>query len=552
MRDVSFEWRPGERLLLLGPSGGGKSTLALCLNGTIPHSLEAHWEAGRVLVDGHDTRRLPLGELSRRVAVLFQDPEAQLVMLEVDDEIAFGMENHGVPRAEMRARVEGAKRLVGLDPLRTPARLDHLSGGTKQRVALASLLALAPEALVLDEPTANLDPAGAREVLGTVASLAAERERSLLLVEHRLDAVLPLVDRVIVLDDRGAVALEGDPDRVFLDHATQLDRLGVWTPDLARLTRRLDPHSKRVPRSPAEAAHQLVTHWARDQSPGGAASHPPPARAAGPPRLLVEDLHYRYPRGGIAAVAGISLTLAAGELVAVVGGNAAGKSTLGLLMAGALTPDRGTIALDGVPLSHVPASELRRRLAYVFQYPEHQFVAHTVRHEMLAGMARRSSRTAEAERRAAALLDRFGLAHLREASPFMLSHGQKRRLSVATALMSDPDLLILDEPTFGQDRRHTTGLMALLDELRSQGRTVVVITHDMSLVAQHADRAIAVARGRVAFDGTPRALFGRDDALSQCGLERPPVAEAFRLAHRTRPDIPDLIALPPGAVPSDG
>jgi energy-coupling factor transport system ATP-binding protein len=483
--------------------------------------------------------------------VLFQDPEAQLVMLEVDDEIAFGMENHGVPRAEMRARVENAKRLVGLDPQRTPAQLDHLSGGAKQRVALASLLALAPQALVLDEPTANLDPAGARDVLATVESLAAARDRSLLLVEHRLDAVLPLVDRVVVLDDGGTVALEGGPDRVFLDHAARLDQLGVWTPELATLQSWLDPHSKRVPRSPTEAAHQLVTHWSGERSPHAAAD-PPPVPAAGSPRLRVEDLSYRYPRSGIAAVHDVSLTLAAGQLVAVVGGNAAGKSTLGLLIAGALTPDRGVATLDGVPFGRIPTVELRRRLAYVFQYPEHQFVASTVRGELLAGVARSAPGASDGQRRADALLERFGLASLREASPYMLSHGQKRRLSVTTALVSDPDVLVLDEPTFGQDRRHTTGLMTLLDELRARGCTAVVITHDMALVARHADRVVAMARGHVVFEGTPHALFARDDVLIDCGLERPPVAEAFRLARLTRPDLPDLIALPRGVDPPDG
>ena len=210
LRDFSLEWAPGERLLLLGPSGAGKSTLALCLNGLIPHSVEAHWEAGRILVDGQDTRQASLGRLTRQVGLLFQDPEAQLALLEVDDEVAFGLENLGTPRP---AKCCGASRRrapcsAWTRPAHRP-RLDQLSGGTKQRVTLAAILAMGPGALVLDEPTANLDPQGTTELFDTLADLCRDSNRSLLLVEHRLDDILALIDRVVVLDERGT----GRPDR---------------------------------------------------------------------------------------------------------------------------------------------------------------------------------------------------------------------------------------------------------------------------------------------------------------------------------------------------
>jgi energy-coupling factor transport system ATP-binding protein len=240
----------------------------------------------------------------------------------------------------------------------------------------------------------------------------------------------------------------------------------------------------------------------------------------------------------------VSFDVGAGEFVAVVGANAAGKSTLGLLLAGVLRPSEGVVALDGRDLRRVPEREVRARLSYVFQYPEHQFVAGTVQDEVLFGLRVRGWAPVDAARRAAGAMERFGLARLAAANPFTLSHGQKRRLSVATALVADPEVLILDEPTFGQDRRNTDELLAALHHLQGAGRTVVVITHDLALVAEHAHRVIAMSAGRLVFDGPPRALFERPEVLAQCGLRRPPVAEVVALARARRPDIPPAVSLP--------
>jgi energy-coupling factor transporter ATP-binding protein EcfA2 len=520
IRDLSLRWERGERLLLLGPSGSGKSTLALLLNGVIPHAVEAHWEGGTVTVDGAETRTEDLAALSATVGVVFQDPETQLVMLEIDDEIAFGLENHAVPRGAMAGRIASARSETGLDGVDLP--IARLSGGTKQRVALAAILALGPRGLVLDEPTANLDPAGTREVLGAVARLVEDRERSLLLIEHRLDDVLPFIDRVAVLERDGRLAFVGTPREAFVDQMARLETLGVWIPQLRRLAALLG--SDALPRDAADAADVIVARW-----PAGASSATAP-RAATAPVVSADSLTYRYPGAAGHAVDNVSIAVAPGELVAIVGANGAGKSTLGLLLAGAVEPSAGTVRRDG-------------RVSYVFQYPEHQFVSRTVAGELRVTLRARGLTADEGERAVSSLLDRAGLSALAEANPFTLSHGQKRRLSVATALAADPDVLILDEPTFGQDERNTALLLETLDSLRAEGRAIVTITHDLGLVADHATRVVALDAGRLAFDGAPAELFANDELLERCSLRRPAIAEAFRLAHPRRPDVPPLIGL---------
>jgi len=505
LRELSLEWHEGERLLLLGPSGSGKSTLALCLDGVIPHALDAHWEHGRVVIAGRDTREAGLGELTRTVGVLFQDPETQLTMLEVDDEIAFGLENLGLGRDEMRSRVLEARALTGLDRDGVPYRIDELSGGTKQRVTLAALLAMRPRALVLDEPTANLDPDGTREVLAAVRLLVGYRSRSLLLIEHRLDDVLSLVDRVAVLDERGSLALAGTPEEVFVGAHARLDALGVWVPQLRELARCVG--SEALPRDVSAAADLLVERWPI------AASPPRVMSPLGETLVVARDAGYRYRRDAAWAVRDASLEIRRGEFVALVGPNGAGKSTLGLLLAGAVPPTRGAV-------------ERRARVGFVFQYPEHQFVARTVADEL------RASGVPDLD----ALLVRIGLSALGAANPFTLSHGEKRRLSVATALASGPDVLVLDEPTFGQDRRHNERLLSELGALNGRGVAVVIITHDLAFVADHARRVLEVRDGRVTFDGATADYFARVERL-------PPVAEAFRLAHARRPQILPLLGL---------
>lgn len=550
LEDVSLEVAPGERLLVVGPSGAGKSTLALCLVGLVPHAIDVHWEAGTVRVGGTPTADAAPGDLTRRAGYLFQDPDAQVVLGEVDDDIAFGLENRGVPRAEMPARIREARAATGLDGPRVPRDVRHLSGGTKQRLALAGLVVARPDVLVLDEPVANVDPEGAAAIWATVGRLVAGRARSLVVIEHAADDVLDLVDRVVVLDESGRVACTGTPDEVFVGHRDRVRGLGVRLPAWAVVA--AIAGSARLPRSADAAARMLAAATGRRRTVGrtempavtGAMApdgpRMPAARATGQACLSLRGVGFRYPGAAGDAIAGIDLDLHAGELVAVVGGNGAGKSTLGLVLAGAHLPTAGTVALEGRPLGAVPVGERRRRLRYVFQYPEHQFVGQTVRADLEAAVKVESLAPAAAAARVAEALRSADLDHLAEANPFTLSHGQKRRLSVATALVTDPDVVVLDEPTFGQDDRHAARLMRGIAARVAAGGAAVVVTHDLDLVAEHATRVVAMADGRVAFDGHPADLLADDAILAACALRRPPAAEVVARAVALGLDVPDV------------
>jgi energy-coupling factor transport system ATP-binding protein len=543
LRDLDLRWEEGERLLLLGPSGAGKSTLALCLDGVIPHALDAHWEAGEVRVRGRDTRAAGLAATTSDVGVVFQDPEAQLVTLAIDDEIAFGLENLATPREDMRRRIDSARAEMGLVGARMPERIDQLSGGSKQRLAIASVLAMRSPGIVLDEPTANLDPRGAASVAAAMGTLAADRSRSVLLIEHRIDEILPLVDRVAVIDAAGTLAFEASPDLAFGEHLDDLTSLGAWAPQLALLGRLLG--AERPPRTVADAADLVVA-----RVPGRVQGAVAPTQP-GPVVLRADHVSHRFRGAAVPALDGATLDVREGEVLAIVGANGAGKTTLALALAGAIRPTGGTVFLAGRDLRTLDPRELRGRVAYVFQYPEHQFIARTARDELLVTLRARGADASSARLRADEALDEAGLAALALADPRSLSHGQKRRLSVATALVGVPQVVILDEPTFGQDRRHTELLAEKMRQLAREGRAAILVTHDMALVADVADRVVALSDGRVAFSGRPEDLFARGEDLAAWGLALPPVAAAFALARQSRADLPFAIGLRSAAAAMD-
>jgi len=504
LQDLTFRLEPGRVLLVLGPSGSGKSTLARALVGLVPHTLAGEWQ-GSLRVGELDVAATPARFLGERVGLVFQDPDSQLVMARVDDEVAFGLENRGRARTEMEAAVPEALRQVGLAGFE-PRATNTLSGGEKQRLAIAGVLVARPSVLVFDEPTANLDPPGMYETLERIAELARRRGHTIVLIEHRLEAALPLADDVLLLDDAGRQIAFAPAGSVGRETAALLEASGAWVP---RAWQGAEMGGITVPAEMAGAAQ-----------PGkGWGPRPEPGRVL----LRATDAVVDYPAdqsGKRRALDGLSLEAHSGERIGVVGPNGAGKSTLLFVLAGLRRPTGGSVGIGRIGADGEPAEDLRdpsrlrpdeiaSRIGLVFQDPELGFVARSARGEVAAtDLAARSRHRGGDDRPADAdgVLGRFGLGHLAAQDPFRLSQGEQRRLSLAALVLRPPAVLLLDEPTFGLDRRGTVSVMGLLDEMRATGQAQILATHDPRLLPG-CDRVVALDRGRVVFDGPPEEFL---------------------------------------------
>ena len=475
LSDVDLDIAPGERVLVLGPSGSGKSTLMGGLAGLLGGAEEGE-ATGTLTVDG-----VAPAEARGRVGLLMQDPEAQVVLARVGDDVAFGMENLGVAREEIWPRVENSLEAVGLS-----VPLDHstteLSGGQKQRLALASILAMGPGLLLLDEPTANLDPSGVAEVRAAVEKVVERTGATVVVVEHRVDVWASLVDRVIVVAD-GAIAADGPLDEVLAQQGDAMRERGIWLPG--------DDVAAEVGPAPEVA----------------------PASSEAAPIARVADLTIGYDASAPVR-SGIDLTIERGVSTCIVGANGAGKSTFALTLAGLLPPLEGAVEVEtsdgtaGDP-HEWSSKQLLGRMSMVFQEPEYQFLAATVAEELAIGPRAAGMTDEEIAPLVDEHLEALGLTKLARANPMTLSGGEKRRLSVATALISAPELLILDEPTFGQDRGTWLGLVRLLRAALERGVTLVSITHDPAFVAAMGQRVVDLGqvgtRGAAPADPTDEA-----------------------------------------------
>ncbi|WP_271984669.1 ABC transporter ATP-binding protein [Pseudoclavibacter terrae] len=579
--DVSFSIARGEAVLLLGPSGCGKSTLARALNGLIPQSLGADVTGNVLLSDGgrgpeadttwRDVADLGVAAASQHVAMVFQDADAQIVTGQVFDEVAFGPENLGLPVPEIETRAEAALAQLGLWQRRDDSP-DVLSGGGRQRLAIASALAMDSPLLVLDEPTANLDQTAKHAIYLALGELVRAGTHGLLLIEHDLDEALTIATRVIVLDSAGRLVLDGPPREIFGQHAGRLRELGVWFPvaheaaavfthagwDLGAaplpllgrdLMQRLEharpperthrpDHARRPEHAPPPTSLDpriglrptSVTDRAESAAHAPATPRLSPKSAASPEKSGTQPASHRLDvreltvtRGRTRVLGPVSLSIEPGTITAVVGHNGAGKSTLLQALAGVRRAPRGTVLLDGQDTSRMRAGALRARVGYVFQNPEHQFLTPTVRDELAFELGRG---TADARSRVDEMLERFGLAEHADRHPFLLSGGQKRRLTVAAALLDGADVLVLDEPTFGQDKSRADELVAMLRELHRDGATLVLATHDLQLVTELATHLLVLEGGVVAAHGDVSEVVS-SGALEAAGLGLPPLARAL-------------------------
>ena len=556
---VTLDLPAGTTTLLLGPSGCGKSTVTLTLNGLVPHSVPSDYR-GSVLVAGQEVADADIAHLAGTVAMVMQDPDSQVVTTRVLDEVCYALENLRVPADRIEPRAMSALEAVGMGRFARASPWE-LSGGQRQRVVLAAALAVEPALLVLDEPTANLDPAGSADFYALLPVLK-ERGTAVLVVEHDLDELIGAIDHVIALDADGATIAVGPPNEVFGAHGRALAAAGIRLPTAVRLHQRLaargllegapgeeDDGAPRVPLTLDDAARELAASRLGEndgdssdrlagRGPGRADSPGEGARDRGAqPVLVVRGL--RVPRGRgrrrHEVLHDVSLTVERGRILAVVGVNGSGKSTLLRALAGLERWTAGEVSVAG---RRRRPGRTGRAVTLVMQNPEHQFLERTVRDELAHGMRLEGDEEAAVERAVAGMLARFDLVDRAGANPFLLSGGQQRRLSVASVLGEHREAICLDEPTFGQDRRSAEALMARLHDVAADGAGLVIATHDMELAAEHADRVLVLAAGRVLAEGPAREVLTDAPLLERAGLRPPALVVLTRAAAALRATVP--------------
>jgi energy-coupling factor transporter ATP-binding protein EcfA2 len=510
LSDFSVAIRPGEFVLVVGPSGVGKSTFLRSLNGLVPHFYGGAW-AGRVAVLGRD----PLVEAPRGMADLvgfvFQDPEAQFVVDTVEDELVFAMENFALPEATMRKRVEEVLDQMALAHLRR-RRISTLSGGERQRVAIAAVLALQPEVLVLDEPTSQLDPQAAEEVLVALRHLNEDLGLTVILSEHRLERVVQYADRILYMPALGAAPFLDKPRIV----AAQLPLV----PPLIELGRRLDwqplPLTIKEGRAHARGLLEVLAQESGSErlhaksNGNGHGTGVPSGSPAGPPLVELRDVSYSY--RGCPALRGVSLEVRGGEFVALMGRNGSGKSTLLKQIVGLLKPDGGQVVVAGQDTRRTTLQDTIRTVGYVPQHPGALLFSETLAAEL--AFTQHGHGLSSDPGRAQEWLDRLGLGTLAGRNPRDLSGGEQQRAALAAILVADPQVILLDEPTRGLDYIQKRSLAALLSELKGEGRAIVMATHDVELAAACADRVILMAEGQVVVDGPAREVMTDSQVFS--------------------------------------
>ena len=542
--DVSLRIGAGDFVGVIGPSGAGKSTLAAAMSGAVPHHF-AGTLYGAVRVGGTDTCEATLTDISQVVGSVLQDIDTQMVAPVVEDEMLFGLENFGVPHDRIEARVTETLETVGIADLRD-REIATLSGGQKQKVAIAAILALRPRVLVLDEPTAALDPASSELVFETLARANRETGVTVVVIEQKVALLSEHCDRVVVMNE-GRIALDGSPAEVF-SHGEELRRIGVDSPRVARVSNSLARAGLVDGRRPClnvDQAHALVAELVgRARDAGGvparagavrrsASPHAParPHAVDAQPVVEFDRVSFAYPAGG-AAVRDLELTVYPGELVGIVGQNGAGKTTLTKLLTGLLKPASGTVRVAGLDTAQVRTSQIARHVSTLFQNPDRQICRDTVLEEVAFGLDLQGVPRDEARERARRAAGRFGLPL--DESPFSLSRGQRQMVALASVVVMEPQVIVLDEPTSGLDYRECMTVMETVRDMAERGCAVVMVCHDMEVVSDFAERIAVMADGRILARGKTQELFADAGLMRAASVEAP---QAVELAQRLAADV---------------
>jgi energy-coupling factor transport system ATP-binding protein len=545
LRGLSLRVPAGQALAVMGPTSSGKTTLALILAGLAPEMTGGSL-AGRAVVAGLDVASTPAARLSLTLGLVFQEPERQLFNMTVAEEVAFGLEGQGLPPSQIGERVAWALARVGLTGLEERAPW-HLSGGQQKRLAIASILAMQPPVLLLDEPMAGLDPAGRREVAALLADLKRSTGATVVVMEKEAEFVARWAERVVVLAG-GQIALDGEPATVF-QQVHELHALGVAVPQMAELAARLRTDgedaafvtareagnwaAQRLAEIPQQATQQRTPEGAmprqeeRQRMPEATKASQAKLATSTPLAVDMRAVRFAY-TSGTQALDGLSLAVPQGQFVAIVGPNGGGKSTLARHLNGLLRPQQGTIAVQGQPTAGRPVGELARLVGYVFQNPDHQIFAPTVREEVAFGPRNLGLAGQTLLERVNEALAAFDLMPLAETPPAVLGYGLRRLVTLASVWAMQPPIWLLDEPTTGLDARLAGLLRDRLHALHRAGHTILLITHDLKLAAE-AERIVVISRGRVIVDGAPSAVMADSASLEAVGLRPPPIARLSAL-----------------------
>jgi len=542
IRNINLAIQAGEIVLITGPSGAGKTTLCSTLNRIVPESYEGEL-TGKILVQGEDISSHSIGEMAFKAGMLFQDPSGQLTNPTVEDEIAFGPENKGLPVEQVEKLIKEYVGYVGMEKFldRPP---QALSGGQQQSVAYAAVLAMEPDIYVLDEPTSNLDPLGSDLVFDLMKKLATDKKKTVIIVEHKLEKIINLVNRIIVMD-KGAIVYDGTPEEVLL-HYEELKKIGVVTPQINQIFLKLN----------AEKGTQLAQTTSLSDAVDSLRAALPRTlpqerflqvgknfkqfRRFDKPIIQVKDLRFGYVPE-VEVLHGISLDINEGEFLSIVGRNGSGKTTIVKHFNGLHKPTGGSVIVKGQDTRETTVAQLSRAVGYCFQNPDHQIFSSLVLDELRYGPKNLGWDDETIDETILEVTKMLGISDLLEENPYNLSKGQRQQIAVAAILCTKPDVLIVDEPTTGQDPLQSRAMMDMMKELNEKAhKTIVVITHDMSIAAEYSDRIVAMHMGEIIADGTPREVFAQEKLLNSSNLEAPQITRLLQRAGIAEPTVIDV------------
>ncbi|WP_339210586.1 ABC transporter ATP-binding protein [Aeribacillus sp. FSL K6-8210] len=524
LKNIHLNIYEGEKVLIVGPSGSGKSTIGHCINGLIPFSYKGEM-TGSLKVMGQETKELNIFALSKMVGTVLQDPDGQFIGLTVGEDIAFALENDCTPQKEMFEIVKDASKMVEMDDY-LPASVHHLSGGQKQRVSLAGVMVDKVDILLFDEPLANLDPATGKYAMALIDKIQKETNTTVVIIEHRLEDVLYRhVDRIIVVND-GSIVADMSPDQLLttniLEETNIREPLYIKAVKYAGCELTEDMHPADFNQFKADLCRKNLLEWFED-------SNPKTPSKEGKTILELKNISFSYSPGH-ETIKDVSFSINKGEMVSIVGKNGAGKSTITKLICGFEKPSSGSILFNGKDITNETIKERSLKIGMVMQNPNHMISKNMIFDEVALGLKVRGVAEAEIKERVDNTLKICGLYPFRNWPISALSFGQKKRVTIASILVLEPDIIILDEPTAGQDFRHYTDIMEFLVQLNQQGVTIMMITHDMHLMLEYTERAIVFAEGRKIADDSAVNVLSDIDIIKQANLKE---TSLYNLALKT-------------------